>query len=107
MEHPPDRLNSLVFGVFAAVALLIAVVGVTGVLAFSVSARTRKFGIRLALRSQPENLLRGRNRRRKRPRRKGCRRFLCSQSNLQSGPTERPHPYIKSSLGSRLSGSDY
>jgi predicted permease len=54
----PDRLSSLVFGVFAAVALLIAVVGVAGVLAFSVSARTREFGIRLALGSQPKNLLR-------------------------------------------------
>jgi predicted permease len=54
----PDRLNSLVFGVFAAVALLIAIVGVAGVLAFSVSARTREFGIRLALGSQPKNLLR-------------------------------------------------
>jgi putative ABC transport system permease protein len=53
----PDRLNSLVFGVFAAVALLIAVVGVAGVLAFSVSARTREFGIRLALGSQPKDLL--------------------------------------------------
>jgi predicted permease len=55
----PDRLNSLVFGVFAAVALLIAVVGVAGVLAFSVSARTREFGIRLALGSEPERLLKG------------------------------------------------
>jgi putative ABC transport system permease protein len=55
----PDRLNSLVFGVFAAIALAIAVVGVAGVLAFSVSARTREFGIRLALGSQPRNLLRG------------------------------------------------
>jgi putative ABC transport system permease protein len=55
----PDRLNSLVFGVFAAVALLIAVVGVAGVLAFSVSARTREFGIRLALGSQPKDLLKG------------------------------------------------
>lgn len=53
----PDRLNSLVFGVFAAVALLIAIVGVAGVLAFSVSSRTREFGIRLALGSQPESIL--------------------------------------------------
>jgi putative ABC transport system permease protein len=55
----PDRLNSLVFGVFAAVALLIAVVGVAGVLAFSVSARTREFGIRLALGSEPRHILGG------------------------------------------------
>jgi predicted permease len=55
----PDRLNSLVFGVFAGVALAIAVVGVAGVLAFSVSARTREFGIRLALGSEPQRLLKG------------------------------------------------
>src|SRR6266436_2529040 len=55
----PDRLNSAVFGVFAAVALAIALVGVAGVLAFSVSARTREFGIRLALGSQPRHLLTG------------------------------------------------
>jgi putative ABC transport system permease protein len=55
----PDRLNTVVFGVFAAVALAIALVGVAGVLAFSVSARTREFGIRLAIGSQPRNLLAG------------------------------------------------
>src|SRR6201987_1981987 len=53
----PDRLNALVFGGFAGVALLIAVVGVAGVLAFSVSARTREFGIRLAVGSAPRNIL--------------------------------------------------
>ncbi|MGO9274918.1 MAG: ADOP family duplicated permease [Terriglobia bacterium] len=53
----PDRLNALVFGGFAAVALAIAVVGVTGVLAFSVSRRTREFGIRLALGAEPRHLL--------------------------------------------------
>jgi predicted permease len=55
----PDRYNAVVFGVFAAVALLIAVVGVAGVLAFSVSGRTREFGIRLAVGSQPQRLLMG------------------------------------------------
>ena len=55
----PDRLNSLVFGGFALVALAIAIVGVAGVLAFSVSARTREFGIRLAIGSQPSRLLAG------------------------------------------------
>ncbi len=53
----PDRLNAIVFGAFAGVALLIAVVGVAGVLAFSVSGRTREFGIRLAVGSQPRRLL--------------------------------------------------
>jgi predicted permease len=53
----PDRLNTLVFGGFAAVALAIAVVGVAGVLAFSVSGRTREFGIRLAVGSQPWHLV--------------------------------------------------
>jgi ABC-type antimicrobial peptide transport system permease subunit len=55
----PDRLNAVVFGVFAGVALAIAVVGVAGVLAFSVSGRTREFGIRLAIGSQPRNLVGG------------------------------------------------
>jgi len=53
----PDRLNTIVFGGFAGVALLIAVVGVAGVLAFSVSGRVREFGIRLAIGSQPRELV--------------------------------------------------
>jgi predicted permease len=53
----PERLNALVFGGFAAVALTIAIVGVAGVLAFSVSARTREFGVRLAMGSEPRHLL--------------------------------------------------
>jgi ABC-type antimicrobial peptide transport system permease subunit len=53
----PDRLNAVVFGGFAAVALLISVVGVAGVLAFSVSGRIREFGIRMALGAQPKDIL--------------------------------------------------
>ncbi len=53
----PNRLNAMVFGGFAGVALLIAIVGVAGVLAFSVSARTREFGVRLAIGSAPHHLL--------------------------------------------------
>jgi len=53
----PERLNAFVLSAFASVALLIAVVGVAGVLAFSVSARTREFGVRLAIGSTPRQLL--------------------------------------------------
>jgi hypothetical protein len=53
----PERLNAFVLSGFAGVALLIAVVGVAGVLAFSVSARTREFGVRLAVGSAPRHLL--------------------------------------------------
>ena len=53
----PERLEAFVFSGFAGVALLIAVVGVAGVLAFGVSARTREFGVRLAIGSTPYLLL--------------------------------------------------
>jgi ABC-type antimicrobial peptide transport system permease subunit len=55
----PERLNTVVFGVFAAVALAIAVIGVAGVLAFSVSARTREFAIQMAIGSHWTNILTG------------------------------------------------
>ncbi len=53
----PDRLNAFVVTGFAGIALLIAVVGVAGVLAFSVSARTHEFGVLLAIGSTPRQLL--------------------------------------------------
>jgi putative ABC transport system permease protein len=53
----PERIKAFVFAGFAGVALLIAAVGVAGVLAFGVSARTREFGVRLAIGSTPADLL--------------------------------------------------
>ena len=55
----PERLNAFVFSALGGIALLIAVVGVAGVLAFSVSARTREFGVRLAVGSTPRDLRAG------------------------------------------------
>jgi predicted permease len=53
----PERLNTIVFGGFAILALAISVVGVAGVLAFSISARAREFAIRLALGAHPRRIL--------------------------------------------------
>jgi putative ABC transport system permease protein len=53
----PDRLNTMVFGGFAILALIISVVGVAGVLAFSITGRIREFAVRLALGAHPRRIL--------------------------------------------------
>ena len=53
----PDRFNLTLITIFGGVALLLAVVGLYGVMAFVVSQRTREVGIRLALGGQPRQLV--------------------------------------------------
>ena len=57
-SHREQRFSTLLFGLFAALGLIVAVMGIYGIQSYSVVQRSREVGVRMAMGAKPQDVLR-------------------------------------------------